>query len=315
MARKPRIHYQGAFYHVILRGNGKQDVFFDDKDRCRFYLLLQEGVERFRIRIHAFCLMTNHIHLVLQVHDLPLPRFMQNLSLRYTRWVNWRHNRTGHLFQGRYKAVLVDGDSYLLELVRYVHLNPVRAGFTKSPVDFRWSGHGAYCGKETIPWLCSEMTLGMLSGKKSKAIRAYEAFVRDGLGEGRKAEFHGEGTGDSRIFGDDDFVLKLAYEGKKMSDMVTVDNVISAVCCRYGLKPDMLALPGKNRALSHARGMAAWIVQDLTSCSLTELGRRTGRDISTLSAIAARLQARTAFETGLLREKAEIMEQNAICKA
>ena len=100
MARKPRIHYPGAVYHVILRGNDRQEVFCDDQDRYRFYLFLQQGVERFRHRIHAFCLMTNHIHLAVQVEATPLSRIMQSLSLRYTRWVNWRHNRSGHLFQG-----------------------------------------------------------------------------------------------------------------------------------------------------------------------------------------------------------------------
>lgn len=111
MARKPRIHLSGGLYHVIFRGNGGQSVFLNDEDRYRFYLLLQEGTCRFGYRVHAFCLMTNHIHLVLQVSETPLSRGMQNLSFRFTKWINWRQKRTGHLFQGRYKAVLVDGDS------------------------------------------------------------------------------------------------------------------------------------------------------------------------------------------------------------
>jgi len=94
MARKPRIHHPGAVYHVILRGNGKQDIFFEDGDRYRFYLLLQEAVEQFWCRIHAFCLMTNHVQLVIQMADIPLSRIMQNISFRYTRWINWRHNRS-----------------------------------------------------------------------------------------------------------------------------------------------------------------------------------------------------------------------------
>lgn len=159
MARKPRIHFPGAFYHVILRGNARQDIFFEEKDRYRCYLLMQEGTERYRHRIHAFCLMTNHIHLLVQVADVPLARIMQNLSFRYTRWANWRQGKSGHLFQGRYKAVLIDADEYLLELVRYIHLNPVRAAMAKDPFDYQWSSHRAYCGKETIPWLCTVSTL------------------------------------------------------------------------------------------------------------------------------------------------------------
>jgi REP element-mobilizing transposase RayT len=125
MARKPRVYYPAALYHVILRGNGGQEIFFGKEDRFRFYLLLQEGIERYGHQVHAFCLMTNHVHLAIQVGEVGLPRIIQNLAFRYTRWVNWRQNRTGHLFQGRYKAVLVDADSYLLELSRYIHLNPV----------------------------------------------------------------------------------------------------------------------------------------------------------------------------------------------
>jgi REP element-mobilizing transposase RayT len=145
MARKPRVHCPGALYHVILRGNAGQTIFFDDRDRARFYLLLQEGTERFRHRIHAFCLMSNHVHLAIQVADLPLSRIIQNLSFRYTKWVNWRQSRSGHLFQGRYKAVLVDADAYLLELTRYIHLNPVEAGLVKEPEEHMGS-HRAYLG-------------------------------------------------------------------------------------------------------------------------------------------------------------------------
>jgi len=99
MARKPRVHYPTALYHVILRGNGGQEIFFSKEDRFRFYLLLQEGIERYGHRIHAFCLMTNHVHLAIQVGDITLARIIQNISFRYTRWVNWRGGRTGHLFQ------------------------------------------------------------------------------------------------------------------------------------------------------------------------------------------------------------------------
>ena len=314
MARKPRIHAPDAFYHVILRGNGKQDIFFNDQDRYRFYLLMQEGVERFRHRIHAFCLMTNHVHLLVQVADLPLSRIFQNLSFRYTRWINWRHERSGHLFQGRYKAILVDGDAYLLELVRYIHLNPVRAGMVAAPTDFPWTGHKAYCGRETIPWLCTDLTLGMLSDKRSTALRAYAAFVNDGIAEGRRKEFHGEGTSDSRIFGDEAFVQQLAGEGE-LPDKVSVEAVIAAICCHYKIETTALAAPGKVRIFSQARGMAAWIVQDLPSCLLTELARRTGRDLSSLSAAARRLQMRSTSESSLLREKDEIFEQITRCKA
>ena len=140
MARKPRVHYPTALYHVIMRGNARQDIFFDYEDRIRFYLLLQEGTEKYGHRIHAFCLMTNHVHLAIQVGDVSLSRIMQNLTFRYTKWINWRQNRSGHLFQGRYKAVLIDADSYLLELYP---LYPSQPGTRQ---------HGSNPGRISMEW-------------------------------------------------------------------------------------------------------------------------------------------------------------------
>lgn len=309
MARKPRIHYPGAVYHVILRGNGKQDIFFEDQDRYRFYLLLQEGIERYHHRVHAFCLMTNHIHLVVQVADIPLSRIMQNLSFRYTRWVNWRHDRSGHLFQGRYKAVLVDGDSYLLELVRYVHLNPIRAKMVTTLEDYPWTSHHAYFGRETLPWLATESTLSMFSGKKERAVRAYVAFIGDGLVQGRRPEFHGEGVDDSRVFGDNEFVERMTGEGRETAGKIAVEDILSVICRRYSISPGDLARAGKERAPARVRSMAAWVVQDVPSVTLRELAERTGRDISSLSAAAQRLQKRSSAAPELQREKEELLDQ------
>ena len=190
MARKPRVHFPAALYHVMLRGNGGQDIFFEDADRYRFYLLLQQGVERYGHRIHAFCLMSNHIHLAIQVAETPLSHIMQNITFRYTRWVNWHRKSSGHLFQGRFKAVLVDADSYLLELIRYIHLNPVRAGMVAAPEDYPWSGHRACLGLETIPWLTTDWVLAQFGTNPARARREYGKFVDLGKGDGRRQEFH-----------------------------------------------------------------------------------------------------------------------------
>jgi len=131
----------------MLRGNGGQDIFFSPEDRYRLFLLIQGGLERFRHRVHAFCLMNNHIHLAVQVSDISLSRIVQNLSFRYTRWVNSQQKRMGHLFQGRHKAVLVGRDNYLLELVRYIHLNPVRTGLVMRAEDYAFDiGEADMCG-------------------------------------------------------------------------------------------------------------------------------------------------------------------------
>jgi len=227
MPRKPRIHYPGALYHVMLRGNAGDPVFFDESDRCRFYLLLQEGAVRFGFRAHAFCCMTNHIHLALQVGDIPLPRIMQNLSLRYTAWLNRRRRRSGHVFLGRYKALLVDADSYLLELVRYIHLNPVRANVVEFPENYPYR---AYQGEEVLPWLTTDLSLSLFSGDRVKARHAYAGFVNDGLGGGRVTEFH-SGTCEGRIQGDDGFVDEILVKvNERDHRSPAIPAVIEAVC-------------------------------------------------------------------------------------
>jgi len=299
MARKPRIHFPGALYHVILRGNAGQPLFFDDRDHTRFYFLLQEGIERFGHCIHAFCLMTNHVHLAIQVGSVSLSRILQNLSFRYTRWINWRQNRTGHLFQGRYKAVLVDGDSYLLELTRYIHLNPVRFGMVKNPEHYPWSGHRAYLGFETIPWLTTDWVLSQFSERLNVARKAYGRSIQDGREEGHREEFQrGSGT-DSRILGDDTFMERVLEE-KPRSKRASLEEVLFGVCRWYSVKARDLKRAGRDRRLSEVRGMVAWLV--------LELGKRTGRDVTTLSSAAKRLQIRSKTDLKLAERMKELFE-------
>ena len=300
MARKPRILCPGALYHVVLRGNASQTIFFDDTDRTRFCLLLQEGIERFKHRVHAFCLMSNHVHLAIQMGPVPLSRILQNLSFRYTRWVNWRQNRSGHLFQGRYRAVLVSSDSYLLALTRYIHLNPVRAGIVKTPDDFEWSGHRAYLGLETIPWLSTDWVLSHFSKKVSVARKAYQRFVHDGMKESHQEQYH-RGSGiDGRILGDDDFVEQvLGEKSKKAKRKKTLEQIMLEVCKYFDLDKKDFFASGKDRQVSVARAMAGWLSLELGVGTLSELSRRTGRDVTTLSAGVKRLQNRSKADSEL----------------
>ncbi len=292
MARKPRIHYPGAFYHVMLRGNGGQDIFSSSEDRNRFYLLLQEGIERYRHRIHAFCLMTNHVHLLIEVGTIPLSQIMQNLSFRYTRYVNARNNRIGHLFQGRYKALLIDGESYLLELVRYIHCNPVRVGLTASPDTYQWSSHKSYLGRNSIPWLTSQLVLGQFAVQLGKARKLYHDFVQDGISEVRRQVFH-SGTYEGRILGDDNFSEKaLAKADEKLKDRYSLQQLIDTVCSVYGVKPEILAEAGKKQPGAGARAVVAYLVQEEESLSLTKLSNIVHRDISALSRSAGRIRKR-----------------------
>src|SRR3990172_2466665 len=252
MARKPRIHLPGGIYHVMLRGNGGHEIFFDDEDRYHLYLLLQEGISRYGHRIYGFCCMPNHLHFAVQAAEVPLSKIMQNLSFRYTRWINKRQKRIGHLFQGRYKAILVDRDSYLLELVRYIHLNPVRARLVRDPAAYRWSGHRAYLGREDIPWLTTDTVLSQLAHTASAARRRYVAFIEAGKGEGHRPEFHG-GAEDTRVLGNDRFVEKvIGIVTDRKTPPMSLARLIKGVCRTCGVKERDLTGPSRERTLSRA---------------------------------------------------------------
>lgn len=284
----------------MLRGNAGQDIFFEDADRYRFYLLLQEGAERYGHRIHAFCLMSNHVHLAIQVGEVPLSRIMQNIGFRYTRWINWRRKSSGHLFQGRFKAVLVDADSYLLELTRYIHLNPVRAGIVQAPEEYPWSGHRAYLGLETIPWLTTDWVLAQFGSRITKARREYRRFVDLGKDEGHQQEFHSGRADDSRILGNDIFIDRvLASTPLRLKRQLCLKEIIGIVCQEYAIEEKSLATPGRYRNLSEARGMVAWLILETGSGTVTELGKLTGRDVTTLSSVAKHLQYRAKSDSAL----------------
>jgi len=306
MARKPRIHYPGAVYHVILRGNTGQALFFRGNDRHRFYQLLGEAQEKYGHRIHAFCLMRNHIHLALQVREVSLSRIMQNLSQRYTIWMNRRQRRTGHLFQGRYKAILIDADAYLLELVRYVHLNPVRAGIVKCPEDYAWSSHRAYVGQEKIPWLTTDWVLAQFSEERKLARRRYQEFILEGVGEGYRQEFH-RGTEEGRLLGDDRFIEEvLKVTRQEIAHKVTLEEIMSTVCNSYELEVQEVVEVGKGRGSSEARAMICWLVRQERGLSLTDLSRRLNRDISALSIAASRLVEKAKKDSLLAAKMAQL---------
>jgi len=224
MARKPRIHLPGGVYHVMLRGNDGNDIFKTDNDRWVFESLIEQGVERYEHRIHAYCWMDNHVHLAVQVKDSPLSKIMQNLAFRYTSYFNKTYDRIGNLFQGRYKAILVDANTYLQELVRYIHLNPVRAGMINKPGQYRWSGHSRYLGNNDKPWLTTHWVLSLFSRQTRAAIKRYQAFVQSGMDEGYREEFH-IGSEDGPILGSDRFI-ESAMNVIKNSIQLTLDEFV-----------------------------------------------------------------------------------------
>lgn len=182
MARPLRIEFPGAVYHVTSRGNARAAIYADDTDRTTFLALLTQVVQRYHWLCHAYCLMDNHYHLVLETPEGNLAQGMRQVNGLYTQGYNRRHGRVGHVLQGRYKAILIERDSYLLTVCRYVVLNPVRAGMVRTAQEYGWSSYGATAGDREAPaLLCTDWLLAQFGQDRAAAQQHYRRFVAEGV--------------------------------------------------------------------------------------------------------------------------------------
>lgn len=204
-----RIEFPGGLYHVTSRGDRREDIFLDDGDRQQWLMLLGHVCDRFDWRCHAYCLMSNHFHIVIETIQGSLSAGMRQLNGVYTQWHNRAHGRVGHVFQGRFKAIVVQRESYLLELARYVVLNPVRAGICATPEQWRWSSYNASIARAPAPhWLQPAWLLAQFGAEPAAARRAYVDHVRAGVGlpsvwDGLKSQLY---------LGDDGFAQELGHQ-------------------------------------------------------------------------------------------------------
>lgn len=219
MTRPVRIEFEGALYHITSRGNRREDIYEDNEDRIRFLEVLEQVSERDNWVCHAYCLMTNHYHLLIETPDGNLSRGMRQLNGVYTQAYNRRHGCVGHLFQGRYKAILVDADSYLLELSRYIVLNPVRAKMVNQPEEWLWSSYLMMIGEKTSPkWLAVDGLLAQFSATRREAIESYRQFVLSGIGKGAVWK----NLRRQIYLGDDNFVKQMQEKHEELSNIVGV---------------------------------------------------------------------------------------------
>lgn len=182
MARALRIEFPGAFYHVTSRGNERKAVFRNSRDKEKFLSYLESAHDRYGAVIHVYCLMENHYHLLLETPRANLSQILHHINGAYTTYFNIKRGRSGHLFQGRFKGILVERDAYGEELSRYIHLNPVRTSLVKDPSEYGWSSYQYYVGKQREPeWLTTEWVLGYFGGRGRSGYRRYREFVEKGL--------------------------------------------------------------------------------------------------------------------------------------
>lgn len=262
MARKRRIEFSGAVYHVRTRGNNRELIFMDDADREALMDGLADAVARDGLIVYAFCFMNNHFHLLVETSDAALNRVMRRLLTKYSRGFNKRHSRVGHVFQSRYRASLCEKDSYLLELIRYIHLNPVRAGLVDSPRDWRWSSHRTYMGDNEYPMLSVEPMLEMFGKRRSSARRAFEKFVYDGIGNTPPEileEFEREKDGN--VLGSGSFHQKArraaALPKRRHVDLPQtrrrIDDLLQEVARKHGIASSAISGASQSSQISEAR--------------------------------------------------------------
>jgi len=282
MARPLRLEYDGALYHVTSRGNAQQQIFSDDRDRHRFLEILGDVVSRYGWICHAYCLMSNHYHLLIETPQAHLSRGMQLLNGVYTQWFNRYHKRVGHLFQGRFKGILVEKDNYLLELARYIVLNPVRAKMVRKVCDWPWSSYTATAGEEQPPtFLTVEQILMQFDVDPVRAVRAYRQFVREGLGVDIWDELQA-----GLLLGSDRFVERL----RPLLNDKSLDPEYRK-CERFAARPSLQELFADvtDKATRNEQIYQAVRVHHYT---LKEVGVFVGLRYSTISVIAKQIDER-----------------------
>lgn len=271
MARKPRIHFTDALYHIIARGNQRQGVFLDDKDFETYLFLLSEYKSRYRFRLYAYALMSNHVHLLVEVETVPLSKIMQGLQFRYTRYFNRRYGKEGHLFQGRYKAILCDKDSYLLELIRYIHLNPIRSKVVEELEKYRWVSHLGYLGRIKDALIDEEFVLSQFGSDKRTARRRYRHFLLDGIGLGHEDKYYE--VKDQRFLGEDEFIERIesekAMEGPVFYE-IPIEEIVKEVGKSMGISEDRICSLSRERKGAYGRSLVAYLARKLSGCLLIE---------------------------------------------
>lgn len=306
MPRKARIDAPGALHHIIGRGIARRKIFADDEDRENFLERLGSILADSGTACYAWALIPNHFHLVLRTGDTPVATVMRRLLTGYAVTFNRRHRRYGHLFQNRYKSILCQEDTYLAELVRYIHLNPLRARLVSNLgalEEYSFCGHGVVLGKHERPWQNTQYVLKRFGDKSGPARHQYRAFVEKGVNQGNRPDLTGGGLvrsaggwaavkafrrsgdyqkGDERILGDGDFVANVLAQANEQMERryriqnrgVTFDTVVEHVAGLLDMETSEVLLSGKQKRLVQARSLTCFLAVEEANISPAELARR-----------------------------------------
>ena len=306
MARRKRYHGTGCFYHVILKGNHGKDIFFSDRDRYSMLYLMQEGVERFEHQIHAYCFMDNHVHLLIQVGEISLSKIIQNISFRYSQKINRRNKTVGHLFQGRFKAILVQDEKYFKQLLRYIHRNPVRAGMTNTPEEYPWSSHNAFIQQSKISWLNSDYALSRFSSDRGEAIALYSAYAHQ-IESPAELDVLRSNFKDGQVLGDDEFLKTIRTKQRKLFNKpLSLEAIIDAICDEFCIDKEQVISSSKLHKVAYARAMISAIAVDEGKVSLIKIAERMDRSPSNISMIVSRFNEKSRYSEKIQKDISRI---------
>ncbi|MEN6439844.1 MAG: transposase [Syntrophobacter sp.] len=314
MARPLRIVYDGAFYHVTARGNEKRDIFLSRADYEKFLAYLAESARKYAVILHAFTLMSNHYHLIVETPNANLSAFVHTVNSAYTTYFNLKRKRVGHLFQGRFKSILIDKDNYLLELSRYIHLNPVRAGIVAKPLDYPYSSYSSYAFPNEDAIVSRELIWAMIAGNAGEASVRYASFVESAIQDAPPNPFkkvHG-----GAILGSETFIRsalqmvpgsldkdEIAQRKTLSSRASGIEDIIRVLALHYGVPAERIVNS------SPYRSYAIYFARKDTPVSGAEIGRYFGITCSAITKIGTRMRQRME-KNNALREEMNRIEDN-----
>jgi REP element-mobilizing transposase RayT len=271
-----------------LRGNHREDLFATADDRYKLNGIIAQVLERYQARAHAFCWMTNHLHLLAQIGDVPLAKVMQLIAQRYARYRHKQLTTTGHLFERRYKAWLVDTNAYFVALIRYIHRNPIRADMVANLDEYPWSSHRSYSGLESYSWLCVDFGLGLLGATVNSARRAYRTLINQEDFASEDRLFDDVHPDDPRVLGGDAFLHSLSPPRVLTRSRLTLDELIEQVCKQHDVPTAAVLSTSKHRRVVDARVEIAVRARDERIATVTCVARKLGRSHAAMSQLLKR---------------------------
>jgi putative transposase len=316
MARALRIEYKGAFYHITSRGNEKRTIFFSKSDHYKFESYLEEAKNKYGYRLHSFVLMPNHYHLLIETPEGNLSKLMHYINSSYTNYINRSKERSGHLFQGRYKAILVDRDNYLLELSRYIHINPVKAGIVEAPQDYPYSSYRFFINKKEEGIVSRDLIWDMISKQRTQAPARYRSFVERGITgelENPLKDIYGGAILGSNIFVKEalrkvkESILgreEISYR-RELRSRIEAGDVLNMVADYFGLSLDSLL-----QRKGQMRSVTVFLMKFFTGMTNKEIGEYFGGlNYSAVAKIKKRFSDNLMEDRALKKRMEELVKQ------